>query len=121
MTQDRITDGDHSVINIDEALREVVAMMEEDFTFTLCSDSFSMLPTGEENRARSLTRIDLYQMRHVSMLHKKMIASLKQGKKMKNKSTMYNMTCDDEDHAIDIFPTIDLCDLVDSYGNLQLN
>ena len=27
-----------------------------------------------------------------------MIASLKQGK-MKNKSTMYNTTCDDEDHA----------------------
>ena len=105
MTQDCITDGDHSVTNIDEVLREVVAM-GEDFTFTLCSESFSMLPTGEENRARSLlTRIDLYQMWHVSMFHKNMIgASLKQGKMKNNKSTMYNMACDDEDHAIDVFP-----------------
>ena len=94
MTQDRITDGDHLMMNIDEALKDV----GEVFTYTFCSDAFDMLPTGEENRAHSLNRIDLYQMRHVSTLHKNMIASLKQGK-MKNKSTMYNTTCDDEDHA----------------------
>ena len=71
-----------------------------------------MLPALEENIARSLTSINLDRLRHVSTLHKNMIASSKQGK-MKIKSTMYDTICDDEDRA---------SDLVDDYdGNLQLN
>ena len=81
---------------------------------SLCSDSFGMLPILEENRDRapSLISIDLDRLRHVSTLHKNMIASSKQGK-MKIKSTMYDTMCDDEDRASDLVD--------DSDGNLQPN
>ena len=51
--------------------------MGEDFQVTLCSDTFDILPRGEESRTDALSQIDLDQLRHVSSLHHEVITSLK--------------------------------------------
>ena len=91
--------------NIEDALATIVEL-GEDFNITLCSDSFDVLPVGEENRAGTLTRMDLDQLRHVSALHQEVTASLKQGK-IESRS----IPAADE-------PVMDISDLMDSKGNL---
>ena len=94
--------------DIDDALTSVVDLGEE-FHVTLCSDSFAILPVGEENRAGTLSRIDLDQLRHVSALHQDVTACLKQGK-IKTSS----IRVADEN-------IMDISDFMDSDGNLRLD
>ena len=103
--------NDHIVFTqseIEYALEKVVEM-GEDFSITLCSDSFDVLPTGEENKAGALTRIDLDQFRHVSALHNEVTMSLNQGKMGPRSDTAVNE------------PELDISDSIDSDGNLRLD
>ena len=93
---------------IDDVLEKAIGI-GDDFSVTLCSDSFDFLPTGEEDRAGSLTLIELDQSHHVSALHNEISMSLKQGK------MRYRSDRVDEDSGLNI------CGLLDSNGNLQLD